>query len=131
MGKVMNIQRLALLATLLLPVAAQATNGYFAHGYSASQRALGGAGTANPSDALISTINPAGTAFLDERWDLNLSLFVPLREYTAGESQPGALGLGIVGIEPGTVESQHNLFAIPGFAFVKPLDDITTVGLAV
>lgn len=123
---------IGVLVLLLLPLTAQATNGYFAHGYSASQRALGGAGTANPSDALISTINPAGTAFVDERWDLNLSLFVPLREYTAGESQPGVLGLGVVGIEPGTVESQHNLFAIPGFAFVKRLDDdITTVGLAV
>ena len=135
MGNVRKFQRLVILATslpmALLSVAAQATNGYFAHGYSASQRALGGAGTANPSDALISTINPAGTAFVDARWDLNLSLFVPLREYTTGATQPGSAGFGIVGIEPGTVESQHNLFAIPGFAIVKPLDDITTVGLAV
>lgn len=132
MGNVSTLKTLALAAVTLLPVAAQATNGYFAHGYSASQRALGGAGTANPSDALISTINPAGLAFVGERWDANLSLFVPLREYTAGESQPGALGLGIVGIEPGTVESQHNLFAIPGFAWAKPLDDnLTTLGLAI
>ncbi len=117
----------------LLPAAvslpAAATNGYFAHGYSASQRALGGAGTANPSDALISTINPAGIAFVGERWDANLSLFVPIREYETG-STGGALGFGIVGIDPGTVESNHNVFGIPGFAYAVPVSARASAGIA-
>lgn len=114
----------------LLPLSAAATNGYFAHGYSASQRALGGAGTANPSDALIVTINPAGSAFLGERWDANLSIFAPIREYETGPTG-GALGFGIVGIAPGTVESQHNVFGIPGFAYVAPIDEHASAGIAV
>lgn len=123
--------RLLLLLAVSLPLTAKATNGYFAHGYSAAQRALGGAGTAYAADALIGTINPAGTAFVGERWDANLSLFVPLREYTAGVPTRDALSAGIVGIDPGTVESQHNLFGIPGFGYVKPLSDRLVTGLSV
>ncbi len=118
------------LSLALLPLPAAATNGYFAHGYSASQRALGGAGTANASDALIVTINPAGSAFLGERWDANLSLFVPIREYETGPTG-GGLAVGIVDIEPDRVESRHNVFAIPGFAYVTPLDERSSAGIAV
>lgn len=120
---------LALLLALL-PLPAAATNGYFAHGYSAAQRALGGAGTANPSDALIATINPAGIAFVGERWDANLSLFVPIREYETGEAS-NALGFGIVAVDAGKVESNHNAFGIPGFAYALPIDERASAGIAV
>ncbi|MEL0028299.1 MAG: hypothetical protein VW625_06505 [Perlucidibaca sp.] len=126
------LRRASWLALLLalLPLPAVATNGYFAHGYSASQRALGGAGTANASDALILTINPAGSTFLGERWDANLSIFVPIREYETGTTG-GALGLGIVDIDPGRVESEHNVFGIPGFAYVVPVSERASAGLAI
>lgn len=126
-----RVLRAGLLPMLLLPLAAHATNGYFAHGYSASQRALGGAGTAMAEDALAITVNPAASARLGSRWDANLSLFVPLREVEAGPSRTGALDLGIVEIGEGKVESQHNLFAIPGFAWVAPVSDRVHAGLAI
>ncbi|REH39974.1 long-chain fatty acid transport protein [Paraperlucidibaca baekdonensis] len=122
-----------LLAVVILSVssnAAFATNGYFAHGYSASQRAQGGAGTATSDDALIATINPAGIGRLKSlRWDANLSLFVPRREFEA--TAPDATGLGIFATDAGRVKSSHNLFAIPGFAIAGPINDTLSAGLAV
>lgn len=118
-----------LLALLGVATPAMATNGYFAHGYSASQRALGGAGTALPEDALVSTINPAATAFVARRWDANLSLFEPIRNYEAGATQGN--GLGIFEVAPDNVRSGRELFGIPGFAWTTPIDDRSSAGLAV
>ena len=53
-------QGAAALTLLLLSTAAVATNGYFAHGYSASQRAMGGAGTAMTEDALVAPCDCRG-----------------------------------------------------------------------
>lgn len=112
----------------LASMPAVATNGYFAHGYSAAQRALGGSGTASSEDALIATINPAGIARVGNRWDANLSLFVPKRGY---EVEAGNVGLGIVNLDAGRVDSEHDLFGIPGFGLVRQLGDRTSFGLAV
>lgn len=68
-------------AACLLPLAAGATNGYFAHGYSAQQKGLAGAGTAWGSDAFVGSINPALLADVGHRLDASLSLFVPIRDY--------------------------------------------------
>src|SRR5688572_29466118 len=100
---------------------AQATNGYFAHGYSVAQRALGGAGTAYAVDALAPAINPANAAFVGQRFDLNVGLFSPRRWYTASERGAGA-GPGIFSIAPGEVRSERELFGIPAMAYTQPLD---------
>lgn len=125
-----QLLRLALLSCLL-PLAAHATNGYFAHGYSASQRALGGAGTALAEDALAITINPAASAWAGERWDANLSLFKPVRGYETGPVGGGGTGFGILTVAPDDKTSERDLFAIPGFAWVRPLDEHFSAGLAI
>jgi len=108
---------------------AQATNGYFAHGYSVAQRALGGAGTAYAVDALAPAINPANVAFTGHRLDLNVGLFSPRRWYTAGDRGPGA-GAGIFAIAPGEARSERELFGIPAIAYTQPLDDGSAWGIA-
>jgi long-chain fatty acid transport protein len=108
---------------------AQATNGYFSHGYSVAQRALGGAGTAYASDALVVSVNPANVVFLPERFDLNFGLFSPRRWYTAGERGEDA-GVGIFAIEPGQVRSEHELFGIPALAYSRPIDERSAWGIA-
>src|SRR5689334_21003095 len=70
---------------LVSPLTALATNGYFAHGYSAAQQAMAGAGTAYASDALSVAINPASVALLPERLDFGVALFQPERWYSAGD----------------------------------------------
>lgn len=119
-----------LAVAVLLPTAASATNGYFAHGFSASQRALGGAGTALTEDALVSTINPAGLVWVGDRLDVNLSVFAPTRDYTAFARGEEA-GVGIITIDPATVQSDNDLFYIPGFAIARRIDDHSSWGIAV
>lgn len=54
---------------------ASATNGYFLHGYSAAQNAMGGAGTALTEDALVVAVNPAGAVWVGHRLDLDITVF--------------------------------------------------------
>lgn len=108
---------------------ALATNGYFAHGYSAAQRAMGGAGTALPEDSLIITINPAGIAWTGDRLDFNLSVFSPTRGYDAGPVGGGAQN-SILRIAEGVLTSKNEMYFIPGFAFTRKIDDQSSWGMA-
>jgi long-chain fatty acid transport protein len=67
------------LAVVLLPAAASATNGYFTHGVGLKAKAMGGASLAYPQDALIAGTNPAGMAFIGDRFDIGVDLFRPDR----------------------------------------------------
>lgn len=125
----LQFHRLALLSASLFSASAFATNGYFAHGYSAAQRAMGGAGTALAEDALVSTINPAGLAWVGERLDFSLSHFVPIRDYTAGPRGPEA-NEGIFTIAENQRRSQNEQYFIPGLGLNWVLDDEQNLGLA-
>lgn len=117
------------LGLIAVGTSASATNGYFAHGYSASQRALGGAGTALTEDALVVTINPAGSAWIGDRLDFNLSFFSPTRDYYAGPVGAGARN-SILRIEEGSIVSDNEMFYIPGFAYTRQIDDVSSWGIA-
>lgn len=117
----------AVILALMLPQA-YATNGYFAHGYSAAQSAMGGAGTALTEDALITTINPAGAVWVADRVDVNLGFFVPVRNYQASERGSGAQQ-GIFTIDPAYVRSGHELFGIPAVSAKWSLDDESAWGI--
>lgn len=125
-----ELKRAALAATAGAVIAAgfacpsaQATEGYFQPGYSAIQKSLAGTGVANPEDAMTLAINPAGLTSLDEQLEVGLSLFSPSRQY----SESGGPGF----VAPGTVKSGWNYFAIPYFAYSKPIDGHSSWGVAV
>lgn len=61
---------------------AQATNGYFSHGYGTKAKGMGGAGVALPQDSLAAATNPAGMVRVGNRWDVGAEIFVPDREAT-------------------------------------------------
>ena len=108
-----SVYRLAILGILLLAAPLRATNGYLIHGVGTCAKGLAGAGVALPQDALSPAVNPAGLAFLGERYDVGLAFFSPRREYTVSgdPSQfPGTFGLA-----PGTVESESEVFFVPDF----------------
>lgn len=121
--------RVCALAALSLPFAGWATNGYFAHGYSVSQDAMGGAGTAMAEDALVAAINPANIVWLGDRLDINFSDFAPLRGFTASPRGSGA-GNGIFTIDPGTQDSHRRRFYIPGVGYAHHIDDDSSWGIA-
>ena len=112
---------------LFLPITSEATNGYFAHGYGARSKALAGATTALPQDALAAATNPAGMAYVGNRIDAELELFDPFREYSVSGAPtfaPGAFPLN-----PRTVESQSNIFPVPSFGWNHMIDNNQSIGL--
>jgi long-chain fatty acid transport protein len=112
----------------LVAGAALATNGYLIHGIGTRAKALAGAGVAFPQDALAPGTNPAGLAFIGERYDAGMGLFSPRRQYTVSGFPSGPPQLGLL---PGTVQSDSEVFFVPNFGASWKLSDGSSVGLAV
>ena len=122
----MTFQRTALraaaalaLGTALLP--AQATNGYFAHGYGIKAKGMGGAGLALAQDAFAGANNPAQAAFAGHRFEAGLDVFMPDRE----------MNRSFAGADLGTVVSGKKQFFVPGLGSNRPATPDLAVGVAV
>jgi long-chain fatty acid transport protein len=113
----------AALALALVPLAAQATDGYFAHGYGVKSQGMGGVGIALPQDGLAAAINPAGTVLLDNRLDLGLTAFAPRR---SAEIEGNAFGP-----DQRYDGDGDKTFLIPEFGYTRQLSPTTGIGLAV
>ena len=66
---------------------ANATNGYFAHGFGTKTKGMGGVGMAISQDSYAPGTNPAGIAGMETRIDASLAWFRPERSYEAGQPQ--------------------------------------------
>jgi len=106
----MKLKHIAALAALTAPLAAQATDGYFSHGYGMKAKGMGGASVAVAGqDAFGGANNPATMAFAGNRVDAGIDLFSPRRE--ASRSGGSLFGLD------GTATSDSNYFGVPEVAF--------------
>jgi long-chain fatty acid transport protein len=113
----------ALLAGLLFPCGAQATNGYFADGYGSKGQGEGGVGIALPQDALAAASNPAGIAFVGDRLDLGLTWFLPQRSaQIVGNAFGADASYSGDGLED---------FFIPEFGYTKQLSNDLAAGVAI
>lgn len=118
-------------AVVLLLVAgmpALATNGYFSHGQGTTNKALGGAGVAEPQDALAGEANPASLSLLDRAFFVSVAIFNPNRSYTIDGSPTGYPGT--FGLQRGTVESDESVFFMPSMAGVFPVNEKNTLGFS-
>lgn len=104
-----------LLAGLLLPGAAFATNGMFLIGTGSRSVSMGGASIANPQDSFTGASNPAAIVEVDTRADMDATVFIP----------KAAARLGSV-----HVESSSDLFLMPAMGMVMPIDNETTMGFS-
>lgn len=112
-----------LIAAVLAPGFAQATNGYFAHGYGVKAQGLAGVGIALPQDGLAAATNPAGTAFVGDRIDVGVTWFRPDRG-----AQITGNGAGL----NGTYDANDSKdFFIPEIGYIKQLAPNWTAGVAV
>ena len=111
----------ALMALAGFATGAQATNGYFSHGYGMKAKGMGGAATATASDAFGGANNPASMAFVGNRIDLGADLFSPRREM----SRTGATAV------PGSVESDSDYFLIPEFGYNRMVNSNLALGVSV
>jgi long-chain fatty acid transport protein len=115
-----------------LPIASQATNGEFSHGFGVKSNALAGAGVAYPLDTLTTAINPATLAFVKNTGDVGVALFSPNREYTVtGGGMPTPTSFPPFESMPaGAVESDSNFFVVPSFGWRWPVSADGTLGIA-
>jgi len=119
----MKIRILVLALAAALPLAAQATDGYFAHGYGMQAKGMGGAATAVAESAFGGATNPATMAFVGNRWELGADLFSPWRE--AARNGGAAYRL------EGSAESDSNLFVIPEFGYNYMVSPTMSLGVTV
>jgi long-chain fatty acid transport protein len=131
-----SLLAIAVSSVLVSPVV-NATNGYFMHGVSTKEKGMAGAGAAFSQDALASANNPAGMAFVGERFDVGLAVFSPSpRSYTVtgtpvGPNPPPGPNTFINAV-PGTeYESDSDFFFIPNIGYNWQIDETTTVGVAI
>lgn len=104
-------------AALAVPFAAQATNGYFAHGYGIKAKGMAGATVALPQDALAAATNPAGMVLVGNRIDFGLEWFKPNRSAN--------LGAGWID------GNEASSFFIPEFGYNQMMNDKMSWGVAV
>jgi len=114
--------KLLILATLLATTQAQATDGYFTHGYGIKSQGAGGVGYALPQDTLTVATNPAGLSWVGDRLDIGATWFRPIRDAEITGAGPIS----------GTYDAndQKN-FIIPEFGYSKQLSPELSLGVAV
>lgn len=97
----------------VINLSANATNGYFQHGYGAGAKAMAGVGTALPQDTATVMHNPAGIVYLGNRVDIGIGAFMPDRDITA-------TGGGTV--TDGVYNSSEKLFLVPDIGVSYKID---------
>jgi long-chain fatty acid transport protein len=110
-----------------LAAGAAATNGYFQHGYGPESKSMAGANTAIPMTSITSFTNPAVGVYLGTRYDIAAELFLPYDSYTITGAPSGASGA--LGLVPGKIESDANLFVMPHLGANFRIDDKSTAGV--
>jgi long-chain fatty acid transport protein len=108
---------------LFASTSAFATDGYFSHGFGVKSEGIGGVGIALPLDGLAAATNPAGTAFLQDRFDLGIDYFAPKRKAE------------IIGNQFGADASYNGDGAanslIPGLGYIKNINRSLTASVAI
>jgi long-chain fatty acid transport protein len=106
-----------------VPLAANATDGYFSHGYGIKAKGMGGASMAVAQDAFGGANNPASMAFVGNRFELGVDAFMPTR--SADRTGGAAFGLD------GSADSDSNQFFIPEFALNYMVSPNVALGVSV
>ena len=107
---------------------ASATNGYFTHGIGVKNKALAGAGTAMPAEAISAASNPAAAVIVGDRFEAGLSIFSPRRSYKSSTSQVNG-NFGAFTIGPNSIDSDSEYFPIPYVGKVWPRGDNAVIAL--
>jgi long-chain fatty acid transport protein len=116
-------QKILPLLILIVSAEANATDGYFAHGYGVKSQGMGGVGIALPQDALAAASNPAGMGLIGDRIDFGVTWFRPQRE-----SEIAGSGSPVNGTYDGN--NTENFF-IPEFGYNRQINPNLTLGVSV
>jgi long-chain fatty acid transport protein len=119
----MRIKLLAAVIAAMLPLAAHATDGYFAHSYGIKAKGMGGASIAVAQDAFGGANNPATMAFAGNQFAIGVDLFSPTR--SAERTGGAAFGLD------GSADSDSKYFGIPELAYNTMVRPDLSLGVTV
>jgi len=101
-----------------------ATNGYAPHGIGMKSKGMGGVNIAHQGDAVAVGGNPAGSAFLDNRVDVGVDLFRPIRDAKiSGNVFDTPFGPNTGSFDGDYDGSGSKLFPIPEFGYRRGLND--------
>ncbi len=114
-----NLVVSVMVAGLLAPVSAMATNGYFAHGYGIKHKGMAGAGVAAPQSTISTATNPAAMQSQGNRLDFGLEYFKPNRTAVTRSDNISYTGDG------------DSAFFIPEFGYSSKLSDTQSFGVVV
>jgi long-chain fatty acid transport protein len=114
----------------MAPVLAQATNGYFSHGYGIKAKGMAGVGIALPQDAMAAATNPAGMAFVGNRLDLGLDIFMPRRSSEI-VGNGGIPPMGVPSLDGTYSGDGSGTFFIPEFGYNRMINPNLAFGLTV
>ncbi len=115
--------RALLLAGIVAPSLAQATDGYLAHAYGLKASSMGGAGVAVALEPFGGAVNPGAMTFLGNQWQAGVAWFSP--ERTASRSGSGPAGLD------GSATSGSKNFFIPEIGANYLLRPDVAIGITV
>ncbi|WP_200284223.1 OmpP1/FadL family transporter [Rhabdochromatium marinum] len=118
------------LGLMTLPTLTSATNGYWSIGYGTKSKSIAGACVAMRFGSMCAAANPGSLAFVGNRVEAGLALFMPKRGFTANadmEMPPQNYAF----IPPGDYESKNDWFLIPHFSYNREIDDKSTIGIAI
>ncbi len=113
----------AVVAGLMVPLSAMATNGYFSRGYGMKAKGMGGAGIAYGQDGLAAATNPANMVLVGNRVDFGVDLFSPDRSTEIVGAAPGKSG----SYDP----NADNIFFIPEFGYNQMINNSMSFGVSV
>jgi long-chain fatty acid transport protein len=119
----MRSKLLAAFAALAVPLAAQATDGYFSHGWGMKAKGRAGLSVAMTDDAYGGANNPGTMVWAGQRFDVGLDWFSPERE----ASRTGAAAFGL----DGSAKSESTSFFVPEFAYNHMLSPTLSLGVSV
>jgi len=119
-----SLAKFSSLLIVFLSFSANATNGYFQHGYGIKSQGMGGVGIAFPQDALAAATNPAGMAFIGDRYDLGVNIFRPERESEI-------IGNGSPSNNAKYDGNETEFFLIPEFGYNKIINDLYSAGISI
>jgi len=118
-----------IIVSMFVASTAFATNGYFTHGVGTKNKAMAGAGTAHPQDAIDVANNPAAAALVGKQVVAGIGLFSPIRDYTSSESMANGMG-GAFTIGPNAIDSENEIFFIPNISASWQLGERSGVAVA-
>ena len=110
---------LIVLSSLFIANTGHATNGYFAHGFGAGDKAMAGAGVALETGAMGGALNPAALVNTGDDREGGLALFVPERGFRANDDADPFTPQ----IAAGDYVSDNDVFLIPHYGRNRELDE--------